>query len=710
MKFRVLSVLGGILGLGICFSLMACSGGGSSASGGGEEITQIVTSVVPDVVDIPSDQPLQLTLFKESVGVSEDVVWSVENPSILSVNDFGVVEGLSPGTTTVSATLDGVSYESVITISEAVATSSLHVFPVSASIWAGQKFSFSSQNLGNNIKTCVYLEDSSVAQFDGSGNLTGYDEGDVQVLFVGDAGFATASVTVRSSAPGSAPSVPEFGLTAPDFSVESGSVPSPAVVLNVSENLYARWFSDNRTVVDFNFSEGENEFIWGSDGTANVYGVLSGNSSSLNCFVIEGQVVITPLSSSPPIVEVDSTEIVGLSDGDELLLGGSSYSVSVVPDSDSLQWESSDETILVVDSVGDISLFSTGEVVISVEDSFNNTTGSISVDVVRLQEVHSIDEWFSDAPYQFGLVDYDGALWVIGGRIGNAYGNKVYRSTSGGDSVCTFNVNVGCDWEEMDSAPWAGRRGHTVTVFNGKIWVIGGRSSSTIFNDVFSFDGSTWVTENVFVSGPGTWLSRYDHTNVVYNDELYVIAGRGDSGTGGLSDVWKSADGVTWERIADNAGFGSVYGHVSVVFNNDLFVIGGQSENFFGNGISVYSSSVYSSPDGVAWTSVGALPSARSQATGFVFADDGSDERLWIVGGEGPFGENSGYHFDMYHSYDGSTWTAVPTEFLGSTWTSRADVGVVVTDNAAIFIGGDADGGYRDVLLMLDYDTISFPF
>ena len=150
------------------------------------------------------------------------------------------------------------------------------------------------------------------------------------------------------------------------------------------------------------------------------------------------------------------------------------------------------------------------------------------------------------------------------------------------ESNYTFIVNgtyaKGKIWtQEKASAGWSGRCYHSNVVFNNKIWIIGGKENYGHYkNDVWSSsDGITWVQET---SSAG-WSARSDHTSAVFENKLWLMGG--DDSDGFKNDIWSSSDGKTWSQVGANAGWDARGGHTSVVFQNKMWVLGGKSiENY----------------------------------------------------------------------------------------------------------------------------------
>jgi hypothetical protein len=151
--------------------------------------------------------------------------------------------------------------------------------------------------------------------------------------------------------------------------------------------------------------------------------------------------------------------------------------------------------------------------------------------------------------YMFG--SYGGAIYIMGGQtdladIATAQ-KDVYRSTDNGVT-----------WTRLTDAPWAVRVGNVgaLPVYNGKLWVIGGAiyasttAGRTYYNDVWTFDGTTWVQK--LADGHGQWLGRHYHGLTVYKNKLWIINGFVITAgpAGGISEMISSSDGVTWTRAA----------------------------------------------------------------------------------------------------------------------------------------------------------------
>jgi hypothetical protein len=185
----------------------------------------------------------------------------------------------------------------------------------------------------------------------------------------------------------------------------------------------------------------------------------------------------------------------------------------------------------------------------------------------------------------------------------------------------------GLNWvQEVAPAPWAPRRSHAVAVFNGRIWVIGGATGSSLYplilNDVWSSaDGVTWTQEIAAANFPPI----ANHTVEAFNDRLWIMGG-------GYNNVWSSADGITWVQEAmETPGRGILFAHSSAVYRGRLWVLGGRTVDNPLDPFPVYSlNEVWSTADGVHWVqeNLSAPWAERHNHTTTVF-----NGRMWVLGG-----------------------------------------------------------------------------
>jgi hypothetical protein len=156
------------------------------------------------------------------------------------------------------------------------------------------------------------------------------------------------------------------------------------------------------------------------------------------------------------------------------------------------------------------------------------------------------------------LLVYKKQLWVIGGIATTA---DIWVSS---DGIKWRNV--------VSQTEFSSRGGHSALVFNNKLWVIGGiyvdkENKFNSLSDVWtSKNGIKWTKateETSFFAGGG-------HSASVYNNRIWVMGGFRKSGT-----IFATNDGTNWDKVDLSASFGERVAHTCTVFKGKMWVIGG---------------------------------------------------------------------------------------------------------------------------------------
>jgi N-acetylneuraminic acid mutarotase len=161
-------------------------------------------------------------------------------------------------------------------------------------------------------------------------------------------------------------------------------------------------------------------------------------------------------------------------------------------------------------------------------------------------------------------------MWVIAGHV---VGSPCDCFVSGSTNGATWGFGA--------EAPFAGREEASSVVYNNAMWVTAGwnLTNSQDINDTwYTTDGSNWTRANTF---PPALPARAGHTSVVFDNMMFVIAGTGNSeyANASLNDIWYSVDGNNWTEATAAAAFSPRYCHSSVVFNNQMWVIAGMNSS-----------------------------------------------------------------------------------------------------------------------------------
>lgn len=206
-----------------------------------------------------------------------------------------------------------------------------------------------------------------------------------------------------------------------------------------------------------------------------------------------------------------------------------------------------------------------------------------------------------------GLLQLDGALYLLGGWSGGQVTNEVWKTV---DLIT---------WEFLGYAPWPARHGAGWLVHDNRLWVIGG----DLYDDVWSSpDGIRWTQEAAAAAfGP-----RYTPNAASINGEIVVYAGQdwqaadsceapANCTARGLRSVWKSGDGRQWRLATEQAPWkGRALVHGNAVFDGEIWMIGGGLKASIGGSPFVETiaefTDIWSSADGQTWR-------LRAETTGF---------------------------------------------------------------------------------------------
>ena len=240
------------------------------------------------------------------------------------------------------------------------------------------------------------------------------------------------------------------------------------------------------------------------------------------------------------------------------------------------------------------------------------------------------------------------------------------------------------DWHQiLDPAPWAVRCLHRAVSALGYIYICGGASSqlggATKYNDVWrSADGITWE----LVTAAAGWSPRSAHGFMYYNNLFFVFGGANAAGTF-LRDVWSSPDCITWTQVSAAAPWTARHEFACCEVDGKIMLSGGYGSFWAG-----YLSDVWETTDGSTWNlKCAAIDAATMGPREHVM--DVFNGSVWIYGGvwRGP-----GNHATrlIYRSNDnGATWTNLGN----AAWGKRKEHQVVKdSDNTRIaIIGGNDD-------------------
>lgn len=246
----------------------------------------------------------------------------------------------------------------------------------------------------------------------------------------------------------------------------------------------------------------------------------------------------------------------------------------------------------------------------------------------------------------------------------------------GGQSVNgVFASPDGQSWSQVGIAQFSARNDAAGTSHGGKLWIMGGTSAGQPLHDVWCSDGGiNWTA----ITTTANWPPRTRFACASFAGKLWIMGGL-DQNLALLADIWSSADGVTWTKVADPGDPASRWSPRSnlalAVHDQKLYLFGGLLAD------GSVSDELWVSADGVAWTkqTTGGRFSAIEGRQQAILASIG--DSLYLAGGI----DAQGNPLNDLNVYSGGSW-AVATGPSGNWGVHRA--GYAVFHGALWVVGG----------------------
>lgn len=224
------------------------------------------------------------------------------------------------------------------------------------------------------------------------------------------------------------------------------------------------------------------------------------------------------------------------------------------------------------------------------------------------------------------FVQFNGAVYSLGRMSGNYESFKIDTKI-----LRTRDLE---NWETLaETSNLPQRIFYGITVFNGKMWMVGGFDGRNHLNDVWnSSDGVHWekVTEKA------EWSPRTVGLLVATKDGLTilgggVIDGGKEANPTSEREIWRSADGKIWTRI--HADLNRKWRGSPVFFDGKFWLVGANRGGTF-------ESAVWVTENFSEWTELPAPWSPRGGVAAWVF-----DNKLFTTGGKSSHTENGEIKF-----------------------------------------------------------------
>jgi len=260
------------------------------------------------------------------------------------------------------------------------------------------------------------------------------------------------------------------------------------------------------------------------------------------------------------------------------------------------------------------------------------------------------------------VTEFNGKLWLFGGQNQDGVLGDVWSSDDG------------VLWSGGEDSKFANIRGHAAVAFKDTLWLLGGRfGTSSTTRAPIVFPASENKKLDALLHFNAQWPERELHTAAVFKDKAWVLGGV-DNTNSLLNDVWSTTDMENWQ-LETNAPWSGRFGHSTVVFQDKLWVIGGRDDT----GVL---SDVWSSEDGVNWIRVSEAAGFRERLS---HASVVYDDKIWVFGGEHLTSSIS----DIWYTENGEDWVRYAYE---GNFGRRSKPSLNVFNDQMFLIGGGHSG------------------
>jgi hypothetical protein len=224
--------------------------------------------------------------------------------------------------------------------------------------------------------------------------------------------------------------------------------------------------------------------------------------------------------------------------------------------------------------------------------------------------------------YEARYVQFNNAIYALGQNQGNyltgiRFGSTVRRTTD-------FKR-----WETLaEKSELPNRVFYGSTVYGGKIWLFGGYDGKNYYNDIWnSADGVRWtrVAEHAAWSPRNVGIVEFKNRMWIFGGG--VIDGEKNNNLNSNNEVWSSEDGINWTQVKKKTE--RVGGGTPIVFDNKLWLIGANRND--GN----FARSSLVSDDAITWREESAPWTPRGAVAVWTFGG-----KLYMTGGKYSYMKN----------------------------------------------------------------------
>ncbi len=331
-------------------------------------------AVNPEQIEIEIGETAQL--IKEvtpSFASNNNVIWTSNNTSLVTVDEFGNIEGIATGTATITATtVDGnFSDETIVTVAESIiSVTGITLGTQSEDIVIGEILDLAetiSPSNASNQSVVWTSSDPTIVTVDTDGTITGISEGTATITATTVDGNFSDETTVTVTEPIISVTGITLGTQSEDIVIGEILDLTETISPSNASNQSVVWTSSDPTIVTVD-TDGTITGI--SEGTATITATtVDGNfSDETTVTVTEPIISVTGITLGTQTEDIVIGEILDLT---ETISPSNASNQSVV-------WTSSDPTIVTVDSDGTITGISEGTATITV----TTADGSFSAETI----------------------------------------------------------------------------------------------------------------------------------------------------------------------------------------------------------------------------------------------------------------------------------------------------------------------------------------
>ena len=332
-------------------------------------------TVTPSRIEIIEGESAALSARVSPEAASDRVVsWSSSDRSVATVDKSGTVQGLKPGTATVTATAEGKSGTCAVTVkAKAVNVTEVTLDKTELTLTEGETETLTATvkpDNADNKKVKWSSDKTDVATVDGAGRVTAVKAGEAVVTVTTEDGgkTATCKVTVKAKAV----SVTEVTLDRAELTLTEGEAETLTATVRPdnADNKKVKWSSDKTDIATV---DGAGRVTAVKAGEAVVTVTTEDGGRTATC---KGKVKAKAVNVTE--VSLDRTELT-LTEGETETL-----TATVKPDNADnrkVTWSSDKTEVATVDGAGRVTAVKAGEAVITVTTEDGGKTATCRVTV-----------------------------------------------------------------------------------------------------------------------------------------------------------------------------------------------------------------------------------------------------------------------------------------------------------------------------------------